>query len=298
MLGGIGLIELGTRSIRKFFFEHPMSTYGVALAYRGLFGLFPFLLILIVLAGALGLADYLEQAMDQASAESSQHIPEQLEPVIERAKEQIQPLQRMVAQAQKQAGDDLLLFGVALALWSISALAGTLTQALNAAYEVTETRRWWKMSALSLAFGPILALVVIVSILLMLIGPDLIERVAALVGLEEVFVSLWEWLRFPVALSLLAVVLSLVYRFGPNAAGQRFHSVIPGAVLAVVSWAIASIGFSFYLAAFANYGVTYGSLGAAVGLLFYLYLSASVVLFGAELNAALYRQVMDSSARG
>jgi membrane protein len=151
------------------------------------------------------------------------------------------------------------------------------------------------MSALSLAFGPVLALVVIVAILLMLIGPDLIERIAALVGLEEVFVSLWGWLRFPVALSLLAVVLSLIYRYGPNAR-QRFRSVIPGAVLAVVLWAITSIGFSFYLATFANYGLTYGSLGAAVGLLFYLYLCASVVLFGAELNAAIYQPAANANA--
>jgi membrane protein len=292
-----GITELGYRSIHKFFFEHPMSTYGVALAYRGLFGLFPFLLILVVLAGALGLADYLERAIDQASAESSQNVPEQLQPMIEQGKDQLQSLEPMIEQAQKQAGGELLFFGVALALWSISALAGTLTEAFNAAYEVSETRRWWKMSALSLAFGPVLALVVIVSILLMLIGPDLIERIAALVGLEEVFVSLWEWLRFPIALSLLAVVLSLIYHFGPNAR-QRFRSVIPGAALAVVLWAITSVGFSFYLATFANYSVTYGSLGAAVGLLFYLYLCASVVLFGAELNAAIYRPVTDSGATG
>jgi membrane protein len=203
----------------------------------------------------------------------------------------------MIEQAHKRAGGELLFFGVALALWSISALAGTLTEAFNAAYEVRETRRWWKMSALSLAFGPVLALVVIVSILLMLIGPDLIERIVALVGLEEVFVSLWEWLRFPLALSLLAVVLSLIYRYGPNAR-QRFRSVIPGAVLAVVLWAITSVGFSFYLVTFANYGVTYGSLGAAVGLLFYLYLCASVVLFGAELNAAIYHPVTNANAKG
>jgi membrane protein len=78
-----GIIEVGKRSIRKFF-EHPMSTYAAALAYRGLFGLFPFVLILVVLAGALGLADFLKGAIDQASAETSQHVPEQLE--------QIQPL--------------------------------------------------------------------------------------------------------------------------------------------------------------------------------------------------------------
>lgn len=293
----IGIIEVGKRSILNFFVEHHMSTYGVALAYRGLFGLFPFLFIFVVLAGALGLADYLERAINRASSESAQHVPEQLQPMIEHGKEQLQSLEPMIEQAHKQAGDDLLLFGVALALWSISALAGTLTEAFNAAYEVSETRRWWKMSALSLAFGPVLALVVIVAILLMLIGPDLIERIAALVGLEEVFVSLWEWLRFPLALALLAVVLSLIYHFVPNAT-QRFRSVIPGAALAVVLWTITSVGFSIYLATFANYGVTYGSLGAAVGLLFYLYLSASVVLFGAELNAAIYRSATNANAKG
>jgi membrane protein len=290
-----GIIELGNRSIRKFF-EHPMSTYAAALAYRGLFGLFPFVLILVVLVGVLGLPESVQGLIEQGRSESSQQVPEQLEPVVERGREQIQPLERMIEQAQKQAGGELLFFGVALALWSISALAGTLTEAFNAAYEVPETRRWWKVSALSWAFGPVLALMVIVSVGLMLIGPGLVERIAELVGLDEVFVSLWGWLRFPIALALLAVVLSLVYRFGPDAK-QRFRTVVLGAVLAVVLWAISSIGFSFYLANFANYGVTYGSLGAAVGLLFYLYLSASVVLLGAEVNAAIYHSGPDGSVQ-
>src|SRR5215207_2062830 len=289
-----GIIELGYRPIRKFF-EHPMTTYAAALAYRGLFGLFPFVLLLVVLAGALGLADYLQGAIDHARAESSQHVPQQLEPVIERGREQLQPLQRMIKQAEKQAGENLLFFGVALALWSVSALASTLAEAFNAAYEVPETRRWWRVSSLSLAFGPVLALMVIVSVGLMLIGPQLVERIAELVGLDEVFVELWGWLRFPIALLLLAVVLSLVYRFGPNAR-QRFRPVVVGAALAVVLWAISSVGFSFYLANFADYGVTYGSLGAAVGLLFYLYLCASVVLLGAEVNAAIYHSGTDGSA--
>jgi membrane protein len=262
------IIRLGERAIRKFF-EHPTSTYAAALAYRGLFGLFPLVLILVVLVGALGLPESVQGLIEQGRSESSQQVPEQLEPVVERGKEQIQPLERMIEQAEERAGGELLFFGVALALWSISALAGTLTEAFNAAYEVPETRRWWKVSALSLAFGPVLALMVIVSVGLMLIGPGLVERIAELVGLDEVFVSLWGWLRFPIALALLAVVLSLVYRFGPDA-NQRFRSVGVGAALAVVLWVITSVGFTFYLANFADYGVTYGSLGAAVGLLFYL----------------------------
>ena len=290
-----GIIDLGERSIRAFFFEHPMATYAAALAYRGLFGLFPFVLILVVLVGALGFPDFFDRAMDQARAQSSRYVPQQLEPVVEPAREQVKPLLGMIERAEQQAGGKLLFFGVAVALWSVSAVARTLTEAFNVAYQVSETRRWWKQLVLSLAFGPVLALVVIVSVALMLVGPQLVGSIAALVDLDELFVRLWGWLRFPVALLLLAVVLSVVYRFGPNAK-QRFRSVVPGAALTVVLWAISSVGFSFYLANFANYGVTYGSLGAAVGLLFYLYLCASVVLFGAELNAAISRPVKDPGA--
>src|SRR5215217_4117328 len=213
MLRGIGIIELGERSIRKFF-EHRMSTYGAALAYRGLFGLFPFVLIVVVLVGVLGLPDFLDRMIEQAQSQSSQPVPQRLEPVVEQGREQLQPFARMIEQAQKQAGGELLIFGVAVALWSTSALARTLTEAFNIAYEISETRPGWKRAA-----------------------------------------------------------------------------------LAVVLWTISSVGFSFYLENFANYGVTYGSLGAAVGLLLYLYLSASVVLLGAEVNAAIYHLPPDGSVR-
>ena len=288
-----GIVDLVVRVVRNFFFEHPMATYAAALAYRGLFGLFPFVLILVVLVGALGFPDFFDRAMDQARAQSSRYVPQQLEPVVEPAREQVKPLLGMIERAEKQAGGKLLFFGVAVALWSVSAVARTLTEAFNVAYQVVETRSWWKQLVFSLAFGPVLALVVIVSVALMLVGPQLIGSIAALVNLDELFVRLWGWLRFPVAFLLLAVVLSVVYRFGPNAK-QRFRLVVPGAALGVALWAISSVGFSFYLANFANYGVTYGSLGAAVGLLFYLYLCASVVLFGAELNAAISRPVTDT----
>lgn len=279
-------IELGERLIRNFV-EHRMATYAAALAYRGLFGLFPFLLILVALAGVLVSPEAIDRLIEQAGSQSSQQVPQQMEPMVEQSREQVQPLVSMIEQAQKQAGGELLLFGIAVALWSVSAVARTLTDAFNTAYEVTETRRWWKVLVLSLASGPILALAVIVAMGLMLTGPQVVERIAEAVDLDEVFVLLWGWLRFPVALVLLGVALSIVYRYGPNTS-QRFRSAALGAAVAVVLWAIASVGFSIYLANFANYGVTYGSLGAAVGLLFYLYLSASIVLVGAEVNATIY----------
>src|SRR5215211_5617704 len=107
-----GVIKLVERSVRNFFFAHPMATYAAALAYRGLFGLFPFLFILVVLVSALGLPDYFDRAMDQTRAQSSQYVPHQLEPVVEPAREQVQPLLAMIERAEKQAGGNLLFFGV------------------------------------------------------------------------------------------------------------------------------------------------------------------------------------------
>jgi membrane protein len=133
-----GIFALGERSVRNFFSEHPMSTYAAALAYRGLF---PFLFILVVLLGALGLTDSFDRAVEHAHSEASKHVPQELQPVIQQGRKQIQPLQGMIDNAQKQAGGDLLFFGVAVAMWSVSAVARTLTQALNVAYQVAETRR-------------------------------------------------------------------------------------------------------------------------------------------------------------
>ena len=138
-----------------------MTTYAAALAYRGLFGLFPFVLIVVVLVGVLGFPDSFERLIEQARSGSSRQVPQQLEPMVEQGREHIQPLGRMIEQAEEQAGGELLFFGIVVALWSTSALARTLTEAFNAAYQVTETRAGWKRLVISWAFGPVLALMVI-----------------------------------------------------------------------------------------------------------------------------------------
>jgi membrane protein len=139
-----GIKKAVERSVLNFFFEHPMATYAAALAYRGLFGLFPFLLILVVLVGALGFPDFIDRAMEHARAQSSRYVPQQLQPVVEPAREQVQPLLAMIERAERQARGNLLFFGVAVALWSVSAVARTLNEALNVAYQVAETRNQWK----------------------------------------------------------------------------------------------------------------------------------------------------------
>jgi membrane protein len=269
-----------------------MGTFAAALAYRGLFALFPFLLLLVVLLGLFGPPDAADRLVAEARAQQSEQVPQQLKPVVEQSMKAVLPLEEMLDQAEKQARGSLLVFGIAAALWSISALASTLADALNVAHGVTETHSWWKTLALSLVSGPIVTVAVIVAIVLMLMGTRAIEGVAKVLGLRELFVFLWGWLHYPVALVLLWVALSFIYRYSPTVT-MPVRSVWLGAALAVGAWAITTVGFSVYLANFADFGITYGSLGAAVGLLVYLNLSASIVLAGAELNATLHPSAAD-----
>jgi len=278
------IFRFAERVVRNFF-DHRMATYAAALAYRGLFALFPFMLLFVVLLGAFGPPGAFGRLVDEIKAQSSEQVPQQLEPVVEQGRDKIQPLEVMARRAQRQADGELILIGVGVALWSVSALASTLADAFNTAYGVAETRPWWKAQALSLVSGPLVALAVIVAVVLMLTGSRVAEGVAGAFGLRDLFVLLWGWLRYPVALVLLWAALSVVYRYSP-AVTQRWGSVVYGAALAVAAWAVTSVGFSIYLATFADYGVTYGSIGAAVGLLLYLDLTASLVLAGAEFNAA------------
>src|SRR5215210_1389333 len=291
----IGIFRFAERVVRNFF-DHRMATYAAALAYRGLFALFPFMLIFVVLLRVFGPPDAVGRLVDEIKEQSSGQVPQQLEPVVEQGREQIQPPEGMARRAQRGADGELILVGVGVALWSVSALASTLADAFNTAYGVTETRPWWKAQALLLVSGPLVALAVIVAVVLMLTGSQVAEGVAGAFGLRALFVLLWGWLRYPVALVLLWAALSVVYRYSP-AVTQTWRSVIRGAALAVAAWSVASVGFSIYLATFADYGVTYGSIGAAVGLLVYLDLTASIVLAGAEFNAAIRYSFTEKSGQ-
>ncbi len=276
-LGGLGVVELGERSARNFL-SHRMTTHAAAIAYRGLFGLFPFMLLVALLLGVLHADDLFQPMLDGAGPAAQGGLFEELSPMFDEARD--------------QAGGGLISFGVVVALYSVYTLARTLVEALNASYEVQETRAAWKRLLLLIAFGPALAGATIAATGAMLIGSSLAEQIAGLVGLDDVVVLLWSWLRLPVALLLVAVVLSIVYRFAPSVE-QPYRLVTLGAAVAVFSWIVASLGFSVYLTNFADYGTTYGSLGAAIGLLFYLYLSTCVVLLGAEINATVRRHSLE-----
>ena len=273
------LLEVSKRSIRKYFKHDNMSSHAAALAYRALFALVPFLALLVALAGFLRIGELFTQWL---SDQTSSALLGQTAELVE----------QWIKQSQFETPGGLLSGMVILAVLSVSSGVRTLTKALNVVHEVEESRPGWKRYGLSFFYALGLAIMVILATALLLIGPQVVERIVGLVGLEEVFISLWTWLRLPVALVLLMLSVSIVYWVFPNV-NYSYRLVTPGAALAVIVWVLASLGFSFYLANFANYSVVYGSLGVAFALLLYFYISAAVLLFGAEVNAAIHHYTWD-----
>lgn len=253
------------------FLADDMPTYASALAYQALFSLFPFVLFLIALIGFL----HLPQFFDWLEAQALLLLPAQ-------ARDEVMPVIRQLQ--EQKAG--LLSAGILVALWSASAGVRSTMHALNAAYDVKEGRPAWKTVSLSLAYTVGLALLMLLIAALMVTGPEVMRWLAGRIGMEQLVVTLWTWLRLPAAVALMVLVVALVYYVAPDVE-QRFRFITPGSVLAVLAWIAASLGFGLYLSNFGNYNAMYGSIGAVIILLLYFYLSAAVLLFGAELNAVI-----------
>ncbi|WP_420473818.1 YihY/virulence factor BrkB family protein [Noviherbaspirillum sp. ST9] len=256
------------------FLDDDMTTYASALAYQVFFSIFPFIIFLIALLGFLRLEDF----FDWLRQHSQMMLPPE-------ASEQVN---KVIADLQKEQGG-LLSIGVIVALWSASAAIRATMNALNVAYDVRESRPAWKLYPLSLIYTVGLAAMMIAAAALLTIGPQVVQWVAQQVGLEQIFVTLWAWLRWPAALFILTLAVAIIYYVAPNVK-QKFRFISPGALLAVAVWVAASLGFKLYVVNFADYNATYGSIGAIIILLLYFFISSAVLLFGAEINATIEKQ--------
>ncbi len=171
-------------------------------------------------------------------------------------------------------------------LWSSSSAVVSMCTTLNAAYDITEGRPWWKvrLTAICLTLG--LAVFILVSMTLIVAGPTLAEKVAEAMRLGPVFEWTWKIVQWPVVFLLIATAFALVYYFAPDAE-QDWVWITPGSVLATALWVVISLGFKFYVANFASYNETYGVIGAVMVLLLWFYVSGIALLLGAELNAEI-----------
>ena len=183
----------------------------------------------------------------------------------------------------------LLSFGLLGALWSVSGFVAAFTRASNVIYHVREGRAWWKLRPLQLGLSAVaLILLAAAGVGLVISGP-LVDAVGDRFGFGATARSFWSIGRWPVLVAIATTLLSLLFWIAPNVKQPRFRWLTLGGSVALVAWAIVSFGFGLYVANFGSYDRTYGSLGAVIAFLVWLYLSNSALLLGVQVNAEVQR---------
>jgi membrane protein len=246
------------------------------LTFYAILALFPAITALVSIYGLF--ADPLQ--IQQQMAQLSGIVPEGAISVVS------DQVKLLAAQGNSVLGFAFIT-GLAIALWSANAGVKALFDALNVAYEETETRGFFRLNAISLLFTVSAVALVLVAFGSTVILPWILEH--AFFGYTGT-ATVIRWLRWPIGILISLFVLAVVYRFGPARKKPAWRWVTPGSLFASIVWLIASGGFAYYAANFGSYNKTYGTLGAAIGLMTWMWISGIVVLVGAELNAEAERE--------
>ncbi len=254
------------------------------LAFYLILALFPFLLVLVSLMGTFSSPGLAEQVLGYFE----EVTPPQVYTIIDAY------LSDIISGNNPAPG--LFSIGLVIALWSASGAFAALINALNKAYDVEETRPFWKVRGIALLMTLGLSVLILVGVLLLVAGPPIGRGIADLFALGPLFELIWNIVRWPVALFFMVFTVALLYYFSPDAE-QPFRWITPGGFIGVFLWVLASMAFRFYVSNFGSYDETYGSIGAVIVLLLYLYISSLTILFGAELNATLVRMKEEISGQ-
>jgi membrane protein len=184
--------------------------------------------------------------------------------------------------------------GLAIALWSANAGMKAIIDALNVVYDEKEKRSFVKLNLLSLLFTLVAILALIAGLAAVVIAPIVFSAF----GLSSLLSLAIAVLRWPALLVVAMVALAAIYRYGPSRTEARWQWLSVGAAAAAIGWMTTSVLFSWYIAHFGAYNATYGSLGAAVGMMMWMWISAVVILLGGELNAEIEHQTAHDSTVG
>ena len=270
-LGNTSYRELGKRVIKRVS-AADCSAHAAAMAYYFLFAIFPFFLFLTTLIGLLPIPHLLDYVLQSAA----RMLPSQAFDLLQ---DNIKALF-----ANKKQG--LLSLGVVLALWASSNAMVAIMNAMNKLYEVKEGRPFWKvrLTAIGLVIG--LSLLVLLALVLLMFGTKIGGIIADRVDFGMFFRVIWDILLVPVILFLLSLAVATTYYFTPDVE-QKWKWISPGSAIAIPSWILISLGFSFYINNFSSYDKTYGSLGAVIVLLLWMYISGFVILVGAVINSVI-----------
>jgi membrane protein len=269
MLGGLTLKELARRTWREVNAD-LCFTRAAALAFYFLLSLFPLLIFL------LNLISFLPDAQKTVFVWFRQVMPVAA----------IGLLNEWVEDVFRSRSGGLLSLGLLFALWSASTGLGALMEALNVAYEVEEGRGFWKSQLVALGLMVTLSLLVLGGAVLLTFGDALVNQVTRWLGYETVFDVLLRIARYLIGVAMLLFGIGVIYYAAPNIK-KRWRWITPGAVFAVVTIIVVSFLFSIYLRVAPSYAATYGSIGAVVILMLWLYLTGLILVIGGEINSEI-----------
>ncbi len=243
------------------------------LTYYLILSLFPFLIFIMTLIG------YAHISVEDKIRDLEQIMPAEAISIIEE-------ILKDVAEGRSQA---LLSFGMLATLWAASKGINAIIKGLNRAYDIEESRVFWKIRGIAFLATLFIGLVVLLSILLLVLGTWLKTQVFLLLDLPYGFQKIWDLLQYAVPLFVMFLVFTLLYWIAPSRR-LTLKEVMPGAMFATLGWIITSILFSVYVNQFSNFTETYGSLGGVMVLLIWLYISSIIILAGGEINAILMKR--------
>jgi membrane protein len=270
---GTSLFAVLRRTVTEFS-EDNLSDWAAALTYYGLLALFPALIALVGLIGLVG--------DPHSTTTTVTQIVTKIGP-SSAAQTFAGPIKSITS--HKSTAGIMGIVGIAVALWSASSYVGAFMRASNVIYETPEGRPIWKLRPLQVLVTLVmLVLLILVALALVLTGP-IVTAVAGPLGVGASAVSIWDIAKWPVLLIVVIVMFAVLFYAAPNVKLAGFRWVTPGALFALVVWLIASAAFAFYVANFASYDKTYGTLGGLVIFLVWMWLTNTALLLGMELNA-------------
>lgn len=264
------------KTLREFT-RDQCTDLAAALTYFAVQALFPALLAIVSILGLFGQGkSTTEKVLDLITQLGGSNVVETIRGPVE-------------ALADSDAAGITFVVGLVGAIWSASGYVGAFGRALNRIYSRDEGRPIWKLRPTNLLVTIVAVVLIVVAGLILVLSGDIARTVGDFIGLGDATVTVWLIVKWPLLAVIVVVVVAVLYYFAPNVKQPKFRWMSMGAFLAIFIWALASVGFAFYVANFSSYNKTYGALGGVIVFLLWLWITNIALLLGAEFDAEVER---------
>jgi membrane protein len=271
-------LGVARRAVTEFK-DDNVTDWAAALTYYSVLSIFPALIVFVSLLGVFG--------QGQETVDKLLQIVRDLGAPDDAVRTLQGPIEEVVS--QRGGAGALLGLGLLGALWSASGYVGAFIRASNAIYEVKEGRKFYILRPLQIVVTIVGVLLLTIITLAIVSSGNVAQAIGDAIGLGDTVVTIWNIAKWPVIVVIVSLMIAGLYHIAPNVKQPKFRWFTLGGFLALLLWVIASVGFGFYVANFGSYNKTYGSLGAVITFLVWLWITNNVILFGAEVNAELER---------